>query len=486
MAMTYPGQGDQRPGEPQQNYPGQPNPQYGQPQYGQQPDPRPQYGQPQYGQPQAGHQPHAQMPVPDVHAGPHPGQHSTVVRYPATMHLPAYEPPQRKRNGLMVGAIVAVIALAAGGLTTWLALDRGTAESGSASAQDAVAKLATDIRNNDQLGLINDLAPGESSLVADFFTGVNNQLKRLQVEKPDADSRALPFTIHSEGIKADTTDSVQQVNDHLEFVSLTGKLSITANPGALNEQYVRGATASGTEKSIGITRIGAVEVGRRWYPSLIYSMADAILRQEHQQWPVESLPPVSGTSADDAVRQFVQALLDADFQKAIEMTVPDEMGALHDAGPIIVNRASGINPTGLKIIDVTLTDQVVPGGVDVVFTSITLAGNGGKITVARSNGCWTAQSNGNAIQPLCASNLTKNEQEAGKLLPPTAAALLDRIFQGVLNVRIGIVATERDGHWYISPGETLDQLTQDLFDVFQASDLQDIQQLIKLLDLQYH
>jgi hypothetical protein len=397
----------------------------------------------------------------------------------------------------MVGVIVAVVVLAAGGVGTWLALNRTAAAgpTGSASPQAAATKLLADVGNSDVIGIVNDLPPAEAALLRDSISSSTDQLKRLQVVKPDVNSQQpAGVSISTKGITFDPAGP-QRVNDHLAIAKLTGG-TITVNADlakyGYTDKFLKSVFPNGTPASKTQTlniadgvrqlghpiRIATVEVNGKWYPSLFYSITDAALQSANQQWPTRSIPATGAASADDAVRQFVQALLDANITQAIGLTAPDEMAALHDAGQAIVDASGNPHPSGVKIDSITFTDRSVAGGVDTVLSSMTLNSNGDRIQITQGGGCYSIQAQGHS-QRLCASDLTQQMRAgaAGSFLPPAFTKVLQDFATGMMNSGVGIVASQVDGQWYVSPGRTIDQFALDIFSSISADDFAALLQL---------
>ncbi|HEX4723427.1 MAG TPA: flagellar basal body protein FliL [Pseudonocardiaceae bacterium] len=496
--MTYPGdeQGgwQQQPGYPQQQ-PGYPQ-QGGYPQQpaGPYPPAGPQPTMPYQGQPppfgqrfeqlgEQSQQPYGQ-PIGSAFGQPtgQPyGQQPPVG--PPTYWQPQQKP--KRRTGLIAGIIVAVVVLAGGGVGTWIALNR-TAEAGStgsATPQAAATKLLADLGRSDVVGLVNDLPPGEAGFLRDSISDSTSQLKRLQIMKPDANPEQSAGTVHTTGIRFDP--AVQQVNDHLAITKLdAGTITVDSDLSKVGytDKFLKalGPSSQLSTKDTTLTvrpgkpfRIATVKVNGQWYPSLFYSITDYALQSAHESWPSHSIPATGSASPDAAVRGFVQALLDSDFGKAIGMTAPDEMAALHDAGPAILAAAGSSAPSGVRIDSVSFTDRDVTGGVDAVLSSMTLDSDGEKITVTQGGGCYTitdAASGQN--QRMCASDLgAQMQQGAGGLLPPALGKFMQDLASGLVNGGLGIVTTQVDGQWYVSPARTFTQLTLTVLNSVSADDL---------------
>ena len=55
--------------------------------------------------------------------------------------------------------------------------------------------------------------------------------------------------------------------------------------------------------------------------------------------PATPIPAVGAATPEEAVRGMIDAAIDLDVARVIELTPPDEMAALHDYGPILVDLA---------------------------------------------------------------------------------------------------------------------------------------------------
>jgi hypothetical protein len=468
--MTYPGQGwsGQQPSDNQPTPPsGWPQQQYPQQPYAGQP---PVQGGPvQY---PVGPPFHGQAPIPPV-------------------------PPKRRRSGLTVGIIVAVVVLAAGGVGTWFAFDHA-GSTGSASPGEAAAKLLADVGNDDLIGMVDDLPPAEASLFSDTITQGTDQFKRLGIVKPDVDPKAMTsLGIHTSGITFDTA-AAERVNDHLTITKLiAGRITVSGTMSAndLTDSFLHSAFPDGVpsadqeQHTVDIAkevreqghpiRIATVQVDGKWYPSLFYSIADAGLQAAHTPWPTQSVPSVGAGSADDAVRQFLQAALNSDAKGVIERTSPDEMAALHDVGKVLIDSAGASPSSGVKIDSMTFADREVAGGVDTVLRGLTVTSDGTQITMIQSNGCYVMRAQGET-QRFCASDLTKElrgNPEISGVLQPALLKLVQDMFSGLMNTGVGLVASEVGGQWYVSPGRTISQLAVDVYGTISPQDFAAVVQL---------
>jgi len=447
--VTTPDQpGGQWPQQPGQWPPGQ-QPQGGYPQ-----------GTPQYGYPQ--------QPTPPQ-GYPPPGPEG----YPQTQYYgqPGYPPPApagKSKRGLVIGLVIALVVLAGGGVGTWFALSGD--DSGAATPTEAVMNLANSVGNGDVVGLLSSLSPAEASLFTDPVTDVTNELKRLKILDESADPKALSgLQITTANLTFDEA-AAEQVNDHVTITKLTGgTITITSDPaklplgGDLKDQV---PSAKPDVETIDIAeevrdsgepvRLATVKVDGEWYPSLLYTIADYALKDAGQKWPSTSIPAAGAASANDAVKQLVQAALDADVRRVIELLPPDEMAVLHDAGPAILDALGDeAEPSGAKILDLQTQTSEVRGGTRATVTSVRIqAPSGAEFSVRKDGDCYAVEGGGEN-QRLCAEDLSDQiESQTGELLPSAVVDVLDNLGSGILAQGVGVITTEVDGKHYVSPVRT--------------------------------
>ena len=483
--MTYPGSGgpwqpndpyrQQQPGYPQQGgYPPQGGyPQYQQPGYPQT-GPQPAQGYPQYQQP-PGYPPTG--PQPTMQYGP-----------------PGYPPPPAKksRKGLIIGAIVAVVAVAAGSVVTVWALNRSEVKAGAPSPTAAADNLVGAINKGDLAGFFATLAPAEASVLVDLNKDMTNELKRLEVYKKDAD----PNQIHGAEIKTSDLkydeNAAEKVNDHLTITKLVGgklildsdvsKLPLTEK--FLEAAFPRGLNAKPEHEEIDIAketkngrkpiRIATVKVGDQWYPSLFYTIADYALQDSGKKWPKQGIANNGAANAKEAVQGLAQAAADGNIKRVIELLPPDEMGAVHDAGPIIVEMAGHPESAGIKITKFDADTQDVTGGKKVVIKQLEAEADGGHhLTIRRDGDCYAYQADDESDK-FCADEVAK--LLAKQKLSAEAKDALVHLASGMLK-NTGIVTTNVDGKWYVSP---LRSFTDIELTVLKSLTADDIYALLKL------
>ncbi len=427
------------------------------------------------------------------YAGQEHGGSATAVQQadPPVETLSAeLKPLWQRRRPLLVGIVVAVVVLVGAGIGTTVAVNRSSDAPGSSSPQDAATKLVTDIGNDDVLGLVNDLPPNESAILRTTMDGLTNQLKRINVVKPNVNSQAATgVTVKTSGIQFGS--DVQQVNSHIAVTSLVaGTITVGTQVASnsytdsfLQSAFPGGVTGSGSSFTMNIAQIvrqqghpvgiATVQQGGRWYPSLFYSIANAALQSSHQQWPTTALPSLGADVPNEAVEDTMQEVLDGNVKTILERMAPDEMPVLHDVGQALVDAAGPGSPSGILIGPITFDDVHVPGGVDAVLRSMTLtAKNGQKTVVTHTNGCYTVQAGGKQTQ-LCAGDFANQLRASpvSKAVPPAVLSFFDDMLSGPIRNGLGIVTTQEREVYYLNPGLTLTHLVQDMYGSITEQDI---------------
>jgi hypothetical protein len=469
-------------------YPGGQNPYGGYGQAGQQvgPPPGAWYGP---GQPQGGYGPPTQE---------QPAFGPPTQQYPAYGPLP-YQPAPPRRTGLVVGSLVAVMALAAAGIATYFLAFAGSA-AGSPSPKEAAVSLVTALSKNDVVGLLDGLAPAEGAVAKDYLTETLDELERLEVVKPGTRPDQLTgFAFKAENLVFDD-NAEERVNDHLAITKLVdGTITISSDWSKvpLTEKFLRTAFPDGVPanetRTIDISdeiekgndgkpvRIATVKVGGQWYPSLLYSIADAAVQEQGKSWPAQAIGATGADSPEAAVRQLVEAVLRADAKRAIELTPPDEMAALHDAGQLVVEAAGDNDPAEVTITELSTKVGDATGGKRVSLSKLAAKnGDGQTITVEVDGDCVRIDNDGDR-QKLCGKDLAEMVADLAELsgsdLDDRQLKAIERIAVGYLHS--GLVTTKVDGRWYVSPARSLGDFSSGFLRELQPGDLETLIELFR-------
>ncbi|MGW6931725.1 flagellar basal body protein FliL [Lentzea sp. NPDC054927] len=504
--MSYPGGGGGQ-WQPQNNPYGQQQPQQGgypQQQGGyqqggpqgypqQQPGGYPQQG----GYPQTGPQGFPQQGYPQT--GPQGFPQQGFEQQPFGYAPMGGEPPKKKRTGLVITAVVAVLLLIGGGVT-FFALKKSdpAANAGQDTPAVAAKNLIEQLGSGDVVGIMASLAPAEAALSKDYMDSMTKEMKRLEILKPEADPNKMSgVEFKSENIKFDEAKA-EKINDHLTINKLVeGKITVTSDISKVpltdklmdaigdkvsltkSETKTWDITAEVQKRGTPIG-IASIKVGDKWYPSAFYTIANVGLEEEKLKWPQQGFAPQGAGSAEDAAKELVNAALDGDLKKVISLLPPDEAGVLQDLGPLLLEQAGTVKPTGAKLNALETDVKDVTGGKQVTVKKLSVTAEGETVTITRDGDCYAADVPGQGSQKLCADDITQLLQQQGKSKIPTAAVeVIGRVAASVMKTGVGVVSTEVDGKWYVSPIRSYYELALTVFRGFEPKDVDALIELLK-------
>ncbi|RZS43260.1 hypothetical protein EV193_102239 [Herbihabitans rhizosphaerae] len=392
---------------------------------------------------------------------------------PQTFQPPEPPRPPNRRRGLIIAAIVAVIALAAGTVVTVMAFNRSDSVAGAASPREATEQILNAFTKGDLSGAAATLAPAEAALVGDLLKDAVDNLKRLEVLKPEANTQNVSgVQLETKNLTFDEANA-ERINDRLTVTKLTGG-TITIHEDAskipltdrfLDILFPRGRDTKPSTRTVDIAeeikregrpiRIATVKHEDKWYPSLFYTIADEMLREAKEKWPSAPIPANGAASPGDAVRDLVQAAGAEDGRRLIELLPPDEMGVLHDTGPLLLDSVLGKSrPQQVRIHKFDTETQQVTGGTKVLPKEIDIEVGSDRFTLRKDGDCFDTSENGER-ERMCGSEVAGElEKEFGEKMPPGVRQAFTNIFSGVFKNGLGVVTTQVDGKWYVSPFRT--------------------------------
>jgi hypothetical protein len=415
--------------------------------------------------------------------------------------------PKKKNLGIIITAVVVVLAIAAG-VTVWLVSkkDSNTADGGQASPQAAANDMLLSLSNKDAVGIAQQLDPTEAQLFNDMSGDILGELKRLEIIKSDVSTDNLTGTVIT--MKDLTFDSAKEekVNDHVTIVKLTGgtvtidggsgKLPFTDKitkaigseagnmmPAAKTYNIADEVTKNGGEP----IRIATVKRGDKWYPSLFYTAADYWLQDAKKSNSAldstEAATPIKAVgagSAEDAVKTLLDKATTGDYEGVIGMLPPDEMGVLYDYGRQMLlagNVKSGQVPSDMpKISNLSFSTSAVTGGTKVSLKTVTVQADGETVTLTidAAAGKATVEVDGKK-QEFTADTVLQQISGSSSGMPPQVSDLIKREFKQVLT--LGVVTTQVDGKWFVSPLRTYSGALLTLLKGLQPGDIDFLLQL---------
>jgi hypothetical protein len=326
----------------------------------------------------------------------------------------------------LIASVVAVLVVVAGAVITYTALNDAGGD-GAASPRAAVDNAIKDLHNGDVIGLLDDMPSGERAALSGPFQDDVTSLKRLGVLSSKADPHkvtGITFTVDNISYAPATV----QVNDHVQIVKIIGG-TITANANALNLpltshmlNVTHAASAHPVTQTVDLStvsggvRIATVKQSGRWYVSLFYTAADGMA---NHQIPTSAdyVAAKGADSATDAVRSEVTALLGGKLSDALALISPDELGAVHDYGGLILSASDGFPDSGVSISSLDLNQTPLSdGAVKVTLSKLSLTTQDGKkISVVASGSCFTITMDGTTKKQCASDSISTLEQLLGEV-----------------------------------------------------------------------
>jgi hypothetical protein len=407
-------------------------------------------------------------------------------------------PPERRRSpGVVIAATVGAVAVAGAAVFGISRMLGGDDAAGAATPEQAGLDLLTAIENEDVLGAIDVLLPGERETLREPVTDLIDELTRLEVLSSTADPSSVSgvdIVFEDERVEVAETNVDDIANlDIFATASATvdgeqlpiGDLvldNIDGSPSDLDTEAPPDPSADSP------LRLTAVEEGGRWYLSLFHSIAESMRLQQDDppDVPEEGLAPVGGDGPEDAVDTFLGALRDLDVAAMIAALNPDEFQALQRYAPIFLQSAQdsldqSIDESGLTI-DIADPEYTVSGSGDtrsltIDYLRVEMSAEEETVSAELEDGCWTVVAPGEEEINSC--DLPNDISQLDEMFenPEPVRELLttfEEVFEGYENP--GFIVKRVDGQWYLSPFGTL---SEQLLAVMRAVDRDEIEQVIE-------
>ena len=219
---------------------------------------------------------------------PQPGATPAEIPVTAIELEPRAPAPKKRSTGVVIAGVVGAAAIAAGAVFGITRLSSDDNSGGAASAEEAGLALLTALENEDVLGIVDVLLPGERETLRDPVTDLTAELQRLEVLSDDADLSAVSgvdIVLENEQARADATNVDDIVNVDIT-ASGTGSVDGEELPIGdlvldnidtdLSDLDTEGSAEEGEDELD--FRLTAVEEDGRWYLSLFHSIAETIRR----------------------------------------------------------------------------------------------------------------------------------------------------------------------------------------------------------------
>jgi hypothetical protein len=406
------------------------------------------------------------------------------------MPLPVYEearrPNRRKRVAIAAAAGAGLLLLPFAG---YVAVSAGSDSGGAETPEAAVQALFDAIGDEDVLGVMDTVLPGERRSLGEPLQDIVDELGRLEILSDDLDLGDVP------GLDLEFTDlelATDQVADGIAVVALTGgtvegEVVLEELPlgDLLLDLGFDGEQPSGTERAsdpVGDdVRIATVEEDGRWYVSLWFTVAEAARTEAGAPAPdpAQAIEPSGSESPDDVLDDLLAAASALDLEGVLAMLPPSEARALHVYAPLFLADAQAAldearGTSGLSFAIEASEYEVDRDGdrATVIPTAFDLrvAADGEEITASVADGCATVEVAGEA-EEACAGDPADALADAGLEDLPALSGLSD--------LDVGFEVVEEEGRWYLSPTATL---LQPFVAVLQALDADAVEDLVEAFE----
>ena len=386
------------------------------------------------------------------------------------------EPPSRRRKGVLIAAVVTVLAV--GAAATFAATQMaGSNAGGAATAQEVGEEVLAAIENEDVLGVLDLLLPGEREVFKQPAIDFVSELSRLEVLSPAADLAKIDgvdFAITGGTVQATETNATDITN-----LALTGQINATVNGDELpignllldvapdDVDVSELDDSSSSELDIPLT---AVEVDGRWYLSVFFTAAEQARLSADQppDIPENGIEPSGGEQPEDALDEMFDALEQLDLTALIAALNPGEAAALQRYAPLFVDDAQSMLDEAPIELDFKQAEYTVTGDGSRRHASIDLlvaqvSADGITVDMEYADGCVTVSAEGEEVNSCDVDEqLTGEEFEQYEDLMAEGPVrdLVDVLTEAFADYdQPGLTVVETDGAWYVSPiGTYFDQV----------------------------
>ena len=397
------------------------------------------------------------------------------------------------QRAILAVALLALVVAVAVGVSTL----RSNSAAGGATPEEAVTSALDALADEDMLGAAEMLLPAERRTLTDPIFQMITEMQRLGVLAESFDPSAVA------GIDLEFIDvqlEVEQVSDDLAIVQLLGgQTSAAFTPedfpfGRLvldrtTPSEISDATREVSDIEPTDDGVAVVQRDGRWYLSAWYTVAETARRDAGLPLPdpADALVPRGEATAETAVDAMIRSLIAVDLRRAIELLPPDEAEALHVYAPLFLDALEeaeefareGLetNDVSLEVFRLDLSSSDIDGGRLVTIDGIGIEvaspfisgqfeiGDGefhativspegfGSVDLAYVDGCFTTvfvePDQPEQIEEFC----EEDAQEAIDEFIGLGELPDFNIFTS--SPRLGILAVEFDGLWYVSPLGTM-------------------------------
>lgn len=364
------------------------------------------------------------------------------------------------------------------------------------TAEEAVTDFFAAISDEDVLGVLATLDPGERDALAEPMADLFEELERLEVldeafdpaDVSGVDLRFDDLAFHTEPVRDDLV-RVYLVGGQASFSLDADDLAIGDFVTDTLERF--GVDHTGFQESDTTTfdatldEFLAVRRGAEgWRVSIAYTAAEAARIESDLPAPdlTRALSPIGAETPEAAVEGVVRAMADLDLAGVVARLSPAEMGALQEYWSLLADDAEAVATAGfeLDVRDLSLRSEtdgdrarVYVDGFDVEVTA-----DGMRLGLTYADGCLTYYGDLDQLgmgtfgeEPMCADDMDALFDESFGSSGLEDMGISVPTFDPVRTPDSFLVARRVGGDWYLAPVSTITQAAVEGLRVIDRSHL---------------
>lgn len=399
-----------------------------------------------------------------------PAPQSTPAHVPIEFELatsPHTAAPPPRRRGAVAAVVVALLAIGAAAV---FAVSRisGTSSGGASSPEQVGRDLMTAIDEEDLLGVIDLMLPGERETFRQPAIDLVSEFSRLGVVDQSmtlADIDGFDFIVAVDVVSAQPTNA----DDIANIVVVADVTTIIDGSELPIGDLITDLAGDDFERdSLDVTndetiewRLTTVRHDGSWYLSLFHSAAEEGRLSAGSPPIPDGLEPRGGDSPEGAIDALLDGVEQLDLAKIVAAINPEEAAALQRYAPLFLDEAQAALdevPISWQITDVTYTVDGSGAEREVDVDSMRIVGeiDSMPLTVETSGSCATISFDDETID-TCQQQQFDLDELLGEAEP--VRRFVDEVTAAFADYDApGITVREVDGAWYVSPiGSGFDQ-----------------------------
>lgn len=412
-----------------------------------------------------------------------------------TAPVEATPPRSARLTGKVVAAAIGAVAIVGAGAFAVSRISGDGAGSGGADSPEAAADLLLDaLDDEDALGAVDVLLPGERETFREPMQRFVTRLADWDVLSDDNLSGigGIDITVTDRDVQVEETN-VDDIVNLTVSASLASKVDGEALPIGdwLREQIGDDEIAQIDEESEptdGTFPVTAVQKDGRWYLSLFYTAAEQARLQTDFEIPAAGIEPQGGETPEAAMDDFLGAVTDLDLEGMVATLNPNEFEALQRYGPLFIDDAQDEIDDGLRESDVSIdlrdtTYEVTGSGakrsVAITGFSVEISAEGDTLSGRLEDGCFIGRVPGQEeeVNTCTLTDELENELDLDDMVEDPQAvedaiADVQAAFEDYENP--GLIVQQVDGRWYLSPMATMSDNVLAVMEALSRDEIDDL------------